>query len=84
MSKEELRVVIRSAAARERFKGQRVRCVNRKRRLDAAAFYVRRFGQDEFIAGYCQRELPALKIMWLPRGYAWFKVRSGAASAPRT
>lgn len=79
LSEEQMRVVIRSAAARERSKAEHTRILHRKTRLAAVEFYRSRFGDSEFLGQYSNVRLPVRKNMWLPRGYAWFKERSNHA-----
>jgi hypothetical protein len=75
LSKAELRVVIRSTAARERNKARHTRVRHRSTRLAAVEFYRERFGEDPFLAPYSAAKLPPLDNMWLPGGYAWWKYR---------
>jgi len=82
MSEQELRVVIKSCAARERSKSLALRSLHKRTRLAAIEVYLSRFGRTEFVAQLCERKLPPLPNMWLPRGYARFKARSNQAFNP--
>jgi hypothetical protein len=75
LSKAQLRVVIRSAAARERNKPLPTRVRHRGTRLAAVEFYRKRFGEEPFLAQFSGAKLPPLENMWLPGGYAWWKHR---------
>jgi hypothetical protein len=70
-----MRTIIISASARERVKPLPTRARHRKMRLEAVAHYRRRFGDAEFLASYSAPKMPPVKRMWLPGGYAWWKVR---------
>ena len=80
LSKAELRVVIRSAAARERNKPRPTRLRHRRARL--VELYRKRFGDEPFLAQYSEAKLPALEKMWLPGGYAWWKHRIHRRATP--
>jgi hypothetical protein len=82
LSKAELRVVIRSAAARERNKPRPTRVRHRRFRLAAVEFYRARFGDEPFLAQYSEAKLPPLDRMWLPGGYAWWKYRVHRKDTP--
>ena len=75
LSADELRGVIVSAGARERSKPHHTRCRHRLLRREAVTVYRRRFGEAPFLAKYGERRMPAVEKLWLPRGYAWWKVR---------
>jgi hypothetical protein len=70
-----MRVVITGAAARERSRPPHTRSRHRKRRLEAVAFYRRRFGDADFIARFDVPKMPEYPRLWLPGGYAWWKAR---------
>jgi hypothetical protein len=86
LAESEIKAVIKSAAARERNKSHRTRVRHRSIRLAAVAFYRRKFGDAEFLKQYELPKLPPLKRMWLPGGYAWWKIRGtegrGLTDAP--
>lgn len=50
----------------------------RDRRLAAAAVFLQRFGADVMVERLSKKALPFHRKLWLPGGYAWFLVRSGA------
>ena len=75
LTEKEMRTVIRSAAARERNKPRHTRVRHRNTRLAAVAYYRQRFGDAEFLKEYSSPKMPPVKNMWLPGGYAWWKVR---------
>lgn len=82
LTRAELRVVIRSAAARERSKPLPTRVRHRSTRLAAVAFYRERFGEESFLAQYSDAKLPAVEKMWLPGGYVWWKARIHRKATP--
>ena len=75
LTEMQLRVVIRTAAARERNKPRRTRMRHRRTRLDAVAFYREKFGDSGFLKQYTNRKILELKSYWLPGGYAFFLAR---------
>ena len=77
LTEHELRTVIRSAAARERnSKNGAQKWLHRSTRQNAVSLYIRRFGKHALLEPFSQRHLPAIRRMWLPGGYAHFKVRA--------
>jgi len=50
----------------------------RTRRLSAVSVFRERFGEDTLVERLSKRTLPFHRTLWLPGGYAWFLVRSGA------
>jgi len=71
----ELRTVITAAGARERVKPPHTRVRHRRTRLEAVALYRRRFGEADFLSKFGVSKMPPIRRMWLPGGYAWWKVR---------
>jgi hypothetical protein len=82
MSEQQLRVVIRSAAARERNKSLASRSLHRKTRLAAVEFYRDTFGESDFLQQFSAPKLPPPKHMWLPRGYAFWRECSNSDLQP--
>ncbi|HEX9392272.1 MAG TPA: hypothetical protein VF928_13245 [Usitatibacteraceae bacterium] len=74
-SADQLRMIIVSAGARERSKPRHTICRHRRRRFQAIAVYRRRFGEAPFLEKYDGCQMPAVENLWLPRGYAWWKVQ---------
>lgn len=87
MSEKELKVVIKSAAARERNKSRASRPRHRNTRLAAVAYYREQFGEAEFLQQFSTRKLEPYKRVWLPRGCAYWRERSNqvldATASPR-
>jgi len=75
MTADELRGVITTAGARERVKPRHTRVRHRKARLEAVGLYRGRFGEAEFLKQYGVPRMPPITRLWLPGGYAWYKVR---------
>jgi hypothetical protein len=75
LSESELKAVIKGAAAQERNKPRHTRVRHRNTRLAAVATYRRRFGDSDFVNEYALRKMPPHRRMWLPGGYAWWRIR---------
>lgn len=75
LSEIELQTVICSAAARERNKPRPSRVRYRRTRIDAVTFYRERFGEAEFLKKFSGKKLAPAENLWLPGGYAYWKVR---------
>ena len=76
LTKSELKMVIRSAAIRERNKPRHTRIIHRRTRLEAVAFYRDKFGNEDFLKEFSERKLPIKEQLWLPGGFAYFKMRN--------
>lgn len=77
MPKESLRGALRGNAVRERgLVPGAVKARVRRRRWVLVAAYRVRFGDDDFLAPFLDRRLPALpRHNWLSRGYAFWRGR---------
>jgi hypothetical protein len=75
LAKTELKTVILSIAVQERNKPIQTRVRHRRARLEAVALYRERFGDEKFLKNYSGQKLPLPQNLWLPRGYAYWKVR---------
>src|SRR5688572_1817876 len=75
LPRENVRGVVRGAAARERLLfPSPAKALQRKRCKLFVAAYARRFGKDEFAVKFSVAKISSMPGgNWLPGGYAWFR-----------